>query len=56
MGKDELVKLEPLQSSSPEYKKVETLFMSTAGNVVSSVKKVNAIAVFILKAQQSQME
>ena len=46
MGKDELVKLEPLQSSSSEYKKVETLFMSTAGNVVSSVKKVNVIAVY----------
>lgn len=43
MGEDEHVKLEPMQPSSQEYKKVESVFMSTSGRSVNSVKKVNAI-------------
>ena len=43
MDDNEHVKLEPLQPTSQEYKKVETTFMSTAQRTVNTVQKVNEL-------------
>ena len=41
MDDNEHVKLETLQPTSQEYKKVETTFMSTTQGTVNTVQKVN---------------